>query len=301
MNTKWFAVSLMGMVTVCSFHRPALAVEVYGEAFSEGEIITVDVFADTMNEELRSCSVDVQYSPSEVVVIEAMKNEEDWYFHDGNMRVPYADPDVSMPGRVKILDAKLDANNPKAGVLGNAVPLGKVVFRRLMTEPPKFRISMPDDPNGTFATYVTTQNMVLDDQPGGVEFTEVWPDPNDEDLDGLGDQWEEDNFGDIANAYYNEDPDKDGLNNQAEEALGTGPLDETSTFKAKIVRESEDEVRIEWYSVTGRTYAVQFGSEMVNFNEVAHGLPATPPTNTFIHSVPPLERDMCYRLYLESP
>lgn len=86
---------------------------------------------------------------------------------------------------------------------------------------------------------------------------------NDSDNDGLPDEWEISNG---LNPQFNdaiEDKDKDGMSNLAEYIAGTNPNDSTSKLKiASIVLDSNKIVRIEFESVAGKQYLIEYKTNL---------------------------------------
>jgi hypothetical protein len=61
------------------------------------------------------------------------------------------------------------------------------------------------------------------------------------------------------------DPDGDGFTNLQEYALGTNPMDSSSTFNVKTIERSGNELSITWSSVSGKKYQAQ-GTTQINPN-----------------------------------
>lgn len=78
------------------------------------------------------------------------------------------------------------------------------------------------------------------------------------------------------------DADQDGFANFAEFLTGTDPTNAASLF-ASSCSNSAAGLLLSWPSATGRTYAIEGASaNLTVFTNVATGLPATPPQNTFL-------------------
>lgn len=254
------------------------AVRVYGEASSTGPTITVQLFADIDTFPILSFTARVFYPAEQLTVQEAVLNDAVWYFHDGEHFVPYTPPDTSVPGEVLFVGGRMDAADPLAGVIGPRQLLGTVVFLRSAPETPEFQVTIGRE--GDYASFVTTAGTRLEALPGDVVFRSVTPDPNDQDLDGLGDRWERDFFKSPKLAYYLDDPDGDGLNNSGEQDAGTDPTDRLSTLRLTLRGEPGDWL-LEWGSVRGHAYAVQQGDSPEALRTIEGGIKATPPMNEY--------------------
>ncbi len=53
------------------------------------------------------------------------------------------------------------------------------------------------------------------------------------------------------------DPDGDGFNNAQENALGTSPVDASSTFKVGTMERTGNALTVSWPSIAGKKYQVQ--------------------------------------------
>jgi hypothetical protein len=85
---------------------------------------------------------------------------------------PYADPDVDLNGEVVFWGAHFDAADPTGGVGGSQVLLGEARFEILAGAPPPTSLALNLSFAGTrgYKNFVTTDGLVLDDEPGGVLF-----------------------------------------------------------------------------------------------------------------------------------
>src|SRR4030095_6786378 len=133
---------------------------------------------------------------------------------------------------------------------------------------------------GQFASFVAVNGSILESAPGQVTIQSVTSDSTDQDLDGLNDQWEEQFFGSTKDAFYSDDPDRDGVNNRDEAAMGSDPTDPRSLLRLAIGGEKEKYV-LEWNSAQGRVYTIEGARSLNRFEELKSGIPATPPLNTF--------------------
>lgn len=84
----------------------------------------------------------------------------------------------------------------------------------------------------------------------------------DTDGDGLPDDWELANFGNL-DATPSADPDGDGSSNLQEFKAGTNPIDAGSLLAIKLVDfEAGGRARVSWSSVSGKRYAVQYKDDL---------------------------------------
>jgi hypothetical protein len=297
MKTKlylWLWAALL-LAPGASVVRAAPEVQVYGQARSSGPIVTVQVYADIAGTQLLSCGYRLMYDPAVYQLQGAAKNEEAWYFSDGKGRIPYLDPEIVMPGQVLVLEAKLDPQNPLAGISGKQVLLGTFEFQRLTPATSIFMLAIGRA--APFANFVTVNQSILDTRTGALIFGAITPDPNDTDLDGLMDDWERKYFGDIRNAYYTEDPDRDTRSNLAEQAAGTDPtVSNTTGFTLNITRTTSG-IHVEWPALAGNHYDVEFCSDISGaWSPLATGLKATPPMNVFDYSLGEGSSTMFFRV-----
>lgn len=274
----------------------APVVQVYGEATSSGPYVTVQVYADIASKPLVSFAVRVGYDPGILAVAEATHNAGVWYFFDGTNQVAYPKPDSSRAGEVVFVGGRLDARDPLAGVTGNHVLLGVVVFSRMTTDTPSFTLSLGRA--GHFANFVTTAGIVLEAQTDAVSFESILPDPTDLDLDGLRDKWEEEYFGSTKTMSWADDPDGDGYDNLAEQGLGSDPMDPTSNLRLTIGWQAS-QVALRWNSAAGRMYTIEASDDLRTFRPLATGIAAAPPSNAYAIPVSNEGGGTFYRVRLE--
>lgn len=151
------------------------AVDIYGEATTAGNLVTVNLYADIIKGPLVSFGVRLLYDPRQVAAGEATKNSSVWFFSDGKNRYPYRDPDLTTPGEILIVGGKLDGANPLEGVTGNHVLLGTAVFKSLTGVEPKFDLVMGYPL--PYQNFVTAGGIVLDNIAGLIEFKGISPAP----------------------------------------------------------------------------------------------------------------------------
>ena len=294
MNTKLFSV-LAAATLVAATPAVAAAVRVHGEAASTGPTIRVQVFADITDTSIVSHSFRLFY-PAPLVVESAARNDGVWYFHDGARVLPQSGPDTSRPGEVLFVGGHLDARSPRVGVTGNQVLLGTVEFRRTGPATPAFELSIGR--TGQFASFVTLSGAVLEAQPGVVSWQGVQSDPNDQDLDGLADRWEENYFGTTKGVFYSDDSDGDGARNLGEQAMGSDPTDPRSLLRLEVA-EGKETLILEWPSAEGRRYTLEGAKQLNRFGTIMEGIASTPPRNTVELKRSELSDVMFFRVRVE--
>ncbi len=272
------------------------AVRVHGEAISTGPTVRVQVFADITDASIVSHSFRLFY-PAPLSVESAVRNDSVWYFHDGSRVLPQAGPDISRPGEVLFVGGHMDARSPRAGVTGNQVLLGTVEFRRTGSATPSFELSIGRA--GQFASFVTTAGAVLEALPGVVNWQGVQADPNDQDLDGLSDGWEEKYFGTTKGVFYSDDSDRDGASNLGEQAMGSDPTDPRSLLRLEVA-EGKETLVLEWPSVEGRRYTLEGAKFLNRFGTIQERIASTPPRNTVEIKRSELSDIMFFRVRVEA-
>lgn len=298
MNTKLFSPLRTGLLllAMASAIGSQAAVSVYGVASSSGEFVTVRAYATITTTPVVSFSLRMFYNRNLLYVASASKNEVIWHLSDGSRNLPYMDPDSSRPGEILIVGARMEPGDPMGGVLGNGVLLGTAVFGRLDRDTPKFEVTIGR--TGDYASFVTTTGVTLESLPGEVIFGGVSPTREDQDLDGLRDVWEIEHFNDIRLAFYSDDPDRDGVNNQGEEALGSDPNDRQSNLRMEIVRQGPT-LRLQWTSFADRAYVIEYSDDFDRFVVLEAGIKATPPVNAYVLRPPMEGRGRFYRIRLQ--
>ncbi|WP_411847129.1 LamG-like jellyroll fold domain-containing protein [Roseibacillus persicicus] len=116
---------------------------------------------------------------------------------------------------------------------------------------------------------------------GGLAGYGAGQNPGDTLSDNLPDDWQEKYFGaaDSPMALPDYDADGDGLTNYEEWIGGNNPTDPNSRFQVlKIERPDDSSVSLEWNSVYGRTYGVEWQSDLGgNWSEILSGITPTLP------------------------
>lgn len=83
---------------------------------------------------------------------------------------------------------------------------------------------------------------------------------------GIADDWQLAHFGKIG-IDPNADPDHDGMSNYAEFWAGTDPLDANSVLRIESpIQLSGGQPEIRWQTVVGKTYVVQYSTDLVSWN-----------------------------------
>jgi hypothetical protein len=274
------------------------AVRVYGEAASTGPEVSVKVYADISDTAIVSHTFKLFYNPADLQLLDASHNVAAWYLHNGAATVPYAGPDVSEPAEILFAGMRMDGRNPRSGVSGNRVLLGSARFQRSNPNTPSFDLNFGH--GGHFANFVNTNAQTLEVVPDGVRFLSVKPNPADEDLDGLGDRWENEFFGGTRGIFYTDDRDGDGMNNLGEQTAGTDPTDSRSLLRLSIT-EGRGRVVIEWPSADERFYNIEGAKRLSDFGVLKEGIKATPPLNVFEFDRNDLPDTLFFRVSVEAP
>lgn len=295
MNTK---LKLLLLAATLLSTRAEAAVLVYGEASSTGPEISVQVYADITDTAIVSHTFKLFYNASELQLLDATHNLAVWFLHNGTATVPYAGPDGSHPGEILFMGVHMDGRNPRSGVTGNRVLLGSARFARNNPNTPSFDMSLGR--SGQFANFVNTDAQTLEVVPGEVRIFSVKANPADEDLDGLGDQWEKKYFGGTRGVFYSDDTDGDGVNNLGEQVMGSDPLDPNSNLHLTIT-EGRGRVLIEWTSADERTYNIEGAKRLSDFGVLREGIKATPPMNTFEFDRNELPDTFFFRISVQAP
>ena len=124
--------------------------------------------------------------------------------------------------------------------------------------------------------------------------------PTDNDHNGLPDYWEDMFFGRLG-IDPNGDADGDGVKNIDEYRAGTDPTDPNSRFAFIAVEPyPSGGVRVQWRSADGRSYTLQRSSQLLSgFTNLATGITATAPANTFLDTTATTGEPFFYRLKLQ--
>lgn len=142
-------------------------------------------------------------------------------------------------------------------------------------EPAKYvTITLVNPPDGGFIQSPSTMTVAIRD--------------NDEDWDGLSDDFENLYFGTNTLTTGTNDWDNDGVNNLEENCAGTNPADSNVYLRASFsVDDATGYAILTWPSATGRLYDLEYAPLAdSSYAAIATGLPATPSQNTFTNTAP---------------
>jgi hypothetical protein len=98
-----------------------------------------------------------------------------------------------------------------------------------------------------------------------------------------------------------EDPDLDGMNNGAEELAGTDPFDAKSALNVGIARMGGGSIALNWPSVPGKSYRVQWCDNLATAFTVTGQstvIPASSGTTTMWTDQDPSASNRFYRIIL---
>jgi len=107
----------------------------------------------------------------------------------------------------------------------------------------------------------------------------------DMDNDGIANGWESQYFGSPTGAVAQADGDLDGFSNLSEYVAGTDPTNNASCLMMRAMEPDPAGIAISWSSVSNRTYALWFSTNLTNetsYTSVTSGIPADPPMNRFV-------------------
>jgi hypothetical protein len=122
---------------------------------------------------------------------------------------------------------------------------------------------------------------------------------DDGDGDGLSDWYEHSYTGSTTAMTPDGDLDGDRSNNLEEMNAGTIPTDPSSCFAVTSATASGSVFTVAWRSELDVTYAVQMTTDLVNFETIASGIPATPTVNTLVIPVGEGDSRCFYRVLVE--
>ena len=151
----------------------APGVSIYATGTYTDTSVNLSLYANTTDCSLISYGVKVGYSPTDLTVSTAEKNQDVWFFGEEISKQPYMEPEISTAGEVVFIGGKLDINDPTAGATGDGILLGTVSFQRNNSNTPAFSLNYGRD--GAYKNFVTTESLILDDQADAVTFDPVIP------------------------------------------------------------------------------------------------------------------------------
>jgi hypothetical protein len=105
---------------------------------------------------------------------------------------------------------------------------------------------------------------------------------------GIPDSWWSQYFGTTSGVSASADPDGDGFTNLQEYALGTNPMDSSSTFKVQTIERTGNSLIITWSSVSEKKYQVQTATQLnpSSWQDVGEVLTANSGLSTKTVTVP---------------
>jgi hypothetical protein len=164
--------SMCTILLLCLVSMPGSVLGADVDVYAEGAYTDTDlvlyIYAD-ITPHILSYGVKVIFETSELTLTSAEKNEDVWFFGDGSTNHPYMEPETATPGEVIIIGGKLDTAAPTAGVTGERVLLGKVIFTRTGSAMPfSPTLSLDFARGGDYENFVQTDGETLDDT--GVSF-----------------------------------------------------------------------------------------------------------------------------------
>jgi hypothetical protein len=131
--------------------------------------------------------------------------------------------------------------------------------------------------------------------------------------DGLPDGWQIQYFGfgfaSNTSAQPGADPDGDRMTNAQEYAANTNPLDRKSHLKitSQTVSTAGDSVTLNWDSVSGKNYTIEYSSDLVTWIPISPTIPGSSPSTswiddgTFTGGSPSSKAKCYYRVKTSSP
>jgi sugar lactone lactonase YvrE len=105
---------------------------------------------------------------------------------------------------------------------------------------------------------------------------------------GIADWWQLAHFGYIG-IDPNADPDHDGMSNYQEFWAGTDPNNPNSVFKIVSATVTNGSPQVSWSSVLGKSYNVQFSSDLITWSTIATSVPGNGSVVSFIDPSSPLQ------------
>ena len=156
--------------------------------------------------------------------------------------------------------------------------------------------------SGTVAVSASARNNDGDPISSAWTFTvRPPPAPQDDDHDGMGDEWEVTHFGgtNVSNGALTEDWDRDGFCDLYECKAGTIPTNPASRLQITGIELQDRSVVVRWDSVSNRTYAIETCTNLPaqSRETLTNNIRATPPLNTYtdrVHGAP-----VFYRITIE--
>jgi YD repeat-containing protein len=122
---------------------------------------------------------------------------------------------------------------------------------------------------------------------------------NDTDGDGLDDAWEQSYFGTL-NRDGSGDFDGDGFIDRNEFLAGTDPTNAASLLRLGLPQLAGNSTTIQWQSVSGKTYRVQYKDTLstASWNNISGDITAGGNVASKVDSTPPTQGHRYYRVVL---
>ncbi len=232
----------------------------------------VDVVADISDCELRSFGIQLQYNPKLAELQSVGRYGGIWYFADEKgQRVPYSEPQLDEPGIIRMVGGRLDGRTPDSGVSGSGILLGTFVFQRQTEQEPSFALGLAYP--APFANFVSIDGKSLDGEVELEKEPTIEPPSEDEDQDGLPDHYEREVFGSLdVSDGEGSDTDGDGINDYQEWLAGSDPTDKESNIDLKLEPQSDGSIMLEWATMDGRVYDLEWSMHPGKFAPIVEGL-----------------------------
>lgn len=204
----------------------------------------------------------------------ALMNDSDeslfeFYFYGGQGTYRVVDSLGNSDSGIPYVDSGIDVAFTLTGGTNYSISLGASnlvgsLISQTNSEVSKFRFWNYNAGSGGDYNAYFNDLSVLSPNPGGELSDEVWVTLIDPDTYMPG-WWQEIYFGCSTCAVANLDSDLDGFDNQTEYMLGTDPTNKLSTFIIDTAGNSaQGRRRLEWYTVGGKSYDIQYSDNLVN-------------------------------------
>jgi hypothetical protein len=300
MKSKTILSITAGMLLIGSLDA-APGVNLSGVATTNATSVILDVYADPGSFELRSFGIRVLFDPADLALQTADHCDGLWFLEGGGgSRFAYGPPSEVSPGAVRVVGGRFSALNPADGLNSSRLLLATLVFDRLNANTPDFSFGLASP--APFANFVTTEGDTLDAGVAGFTGTVTQQATSaDTDGDGLPDTYEISVFGDLTTSDGTTDTDGDGVSDADEWQAGTDPADSASRLQLRLSVLPSGVAVLDWDSVLGRIYTVEWSDSPTGFGIAVGGIPATPARNQ-IQAMGFGDHDrIFYRLAVENP
>ena len=263
------------LMLVCSPCAGAAGIPIRSIATLGEKEVILDVFADSGGVPLRGFGFTATFDPNELAFTSGGRYAGLWFLR-GEDSVSYAYTDVTMPsaGVVRVVGGRFDGDHPGEGIAGDNLLLATLVFSRLSGNAPEIKLDLVGP--ASFVSFAAADGAPLD---GEVEIQEVMVQatPEDNDGDGIPDQYEMDTFGNLVTSDGSGDVDGDGDPDRDEWLRGTDPTDPDSKFVLEIIPQGDGTKIALWTGQLGRVYDVEWSRDLETFDLIWVGLPGLEP------------------------